>query len=152
MKKNSLTLRSVAGVGAVAVVTLVTLTQAGCATQVKSLPLAPVSAASSQGADVVLYFGAQAHPAVQRQLGRVSYSVRIARTTDGPEASCNKALAQALQKVRADAREHGANAVVNVKTRFHSTETASATDYTCGVSPSAAAIAVEGERVVLQVN
>ena len=43
-------------------------------------------------------------------------------------------------------------AVVNVKTRFHSTETASATNYTCGVSPSAAAIAVEGERVVLQTN
>lgn len=149
MKKNCLTLRTVA---AVAVVAVVTATQAGCATQVKSLPLAPVSAASSQGADVALYFGAQDHPAVQRQLGHVSYSVRIARTTDGPEASCNKALAQALDKVRGDAREHGANAVVNVKTRFHSTETASSTDYTCGVSPSAAAIAIEGDRVVLQAH
>jgi uncharacterized protein YbjQ (UPF0145 family) len=152
MKKNSLTLRTVAAVAVTAAVTLVTVTQAGCATQVKSLPLAPVPAVASQGTDVALYFGAQDHPAVQRQLGRVSYSVRIARTTDGPEASCNKALAQALQKVRTDAREHGANAVVNVKTRFHSTETASATNYTCGVSPSAAAIAVEGERVVLQTN
>jgi uncharacterized protein YbjQ (UPF0145 family) len=134
------------------VLAIVALTQAGCATQVKSLPLQPVAAHPAAGSDVAVYFGSQKHPAVQRQLGDVSYSVRIARATDGAEASCNKALSEALGKLRADAKEHGANAVINVKTRFHSTESVSDTHYTCGVSTSAAAIAVKGERVLLQSN
>jgi uncharacterized protein YbjQ (UPF0145 family) len=131
---------------------IVALTQAGCGTQIKSLPLQSVAAHTDTANDVALYFGSQTHPAVQRQLGGVSYSVRVARSTDGPEASCDKALAEALGKLRANAKDHGANAVINVTTRFHSTETASDTAYTCGVSPSAAAIAVKGERVVLQSN
>lgn len=131
---------------------VVALTQAGCGTQVKSLPLQSVAAHADTTNDVALYFGSQNHPAVQRQLGEVSYSVRIARSTDGAETSCDKALAEALGKLRANAKEHGANAVINVKTRFHSAESASDTDYMCGVSPSAAAIGVRGERVVLQSN
>jgi hypothetical protein len=42
--------------------------------------------------------------------------------------------------------------VIDVSTRFHSTETNSSTDFTCGVSPSAAAIAVRGQLVVLEAN
>ena len=143
MKKVHLTLGTLA---------IVALTQAGCGTQVKSLPLQPVAAKSATANDVALYFGSQNHPAVQHALGEVAYSVRVARSTDGPEASCDKALAEALGKLRANAKEHGANAVINVKTRFHSDESASDTNYTCGVSRSAAAIGVKGERVVLQSN
>ncbi|CAM2140520.1 Signal peptidase [Pararobbsia alpina] len=131
--------------------TVVALTQAGCATQVESLPIAPVAAGTSAH-DVALYFGAQAHPAVQSQLGPSSHSVRIARTTMGPEASCNKALQEALDKLISDARSHHANAVVNVTTRFHSTESTSSTDYACGLSTSAAAIAVKGDLVVLKAD
>lgn len=127
----------------------------GCATQVKSLPLAPVVAQSAQsaqpapGARVALYFGSQDHPAVQSQLGQTTASVRIARDTDGQDAACNRALAAALEKLRAYARDHHANAVINVGTSFHSTESASATEFTCGVSPSAAALRVHGDVVVL---
>ena len=127
----------------------------GCATQVKSLPLAPVVAQSAQsaqpapGARVALYFGSQGHPAVQSQLGQTTASVRIARDTDGQDAACNRALAAALEKLRAYARDHHANAVINVGTSFHSTESASATEFTCGVSPSAAALRVHGDVVVL---
>ena len=127
----------------------------GCATQVKSLPLAPVVGQSAQsaqpapGARVALYFGSQDHPAVQSQLGQTTASVRIARDTDGQDAACNRALAAALEKLRAYARDHHANAVINVGTSFHSTESASATEFTCGVSPSAAALRVHGDVVVL---
>jgi len=143
MKQTSIML------GALAVVAL---TQAGCATQVKSLPMPAVTAQPASGTAVAVYFGSQAHPAVQRQLGEVSYSVRVARASGGPEASCAKALADALDKLRDNARASGANAVINVTTRFHSTVSDSSTGYTCGVSPSAAALAVKGERVVLQTN
>jgi uncharacterized protein YbjQ (UPF0145 family) len=131
------------------------VTLSGCATQVKSLPLAPAvaqSAQSAQGEQVALYFGSQAHPAVQSQLGQSSQSVRIARETGGQEASCNRALADALQKLRAYAHERHANAVINIGTSFHSTESASATEFTCGVSMSAAALRVRGDLVVLNAN
>lgn len=128
---------------------VVVATLSGCATQVKSLPLAPVVAQSAPGAQVALYFGSQDHPAVQSQLGQTTASVRIARETDGQDAACNRALAAALEKLRAYARDHHANAVINVGTSFHSTESASASEFTCGVSPSAAALRVHGDVVVL---
>jgi hypothetical protein len=137
MKKFSL-------VGAILVVAL---TQAGCGTEVKSLPFA-ASGGGSRG-EVPVYFGDQNHQPVKTRLGEVSYSVRIARKVSDPNEACHLALAEALGKLRAAARERHANAVIDVSTRFHSTETNSSTDFTCGVSPSAAAIAVRGQLVVL---
>jgi hypothetical protein len=129
---------------------VVVLTQAGCATQVTSLPLA-ATGGQSRG-DVQVYFGSQDHPAVKSHAGEVSYSVRIARKVASPEVACHQALAEAVRKLRDAARERKANAVVDVSTRFHSTETSSSTDFTCGVSPSAAALAVRGQLVVLEAN
>jgi len=148
MKKTCLTLGSAA---------IASLMLAGCGTQLESLPIQPVASLAKQKAalstdpasKIAVYFGAQAHPDVVRRMGNASHSVRVARATDGAEASCDKALATALDKLRADAKDKGANAVVNITTRFHGTETASATEYTCGVSPSAAAIAVKGDLVIL---
>lgn len=140
-------MKRIAVLGALAIVAL---TQTGCATQVKSLPLATAGGESRGG--VPVYFGQQDHPAVKTQLGDVSYSVRIARKVAGPDEACHEALAEAVRKLRAAANERHANAVVDVSTRFHSTESNSSTDFTCGVSPSAAAIAVKGQLVVLDSN
>ena len=129
---------------------VVVLTQAGCATDVKSVPLAAAGGQSRGGVQV--YFGQQSHPAVKSQLGDVSYSARIARKVSSPDDACHEALAEAVQKLRAAARERNANAVIDVSTRFHSTRTDSSTDFTCGVSPSAAAVAVSGQLVVLDAN
>jgi hypothetical protein len=122
---------------------------AGCATKVESLPLQAVTSRTQQQ-DVALYFGAQPHPRVTVALGERKLSLRIARASEDPQESCNRALADAMQRLRAYARELHGNAVINIKTRFHTTETASDTDYTCGVSPSAAAIAVRGDVVMLE--
>ncbi|MFL9892605.1 signal peptidase [Paraburkholderia sp. RL17-383-BIF-A] len=140
-------MKRTAVLGALAVVML---TQAGCATQVKSLPLA--AAGGESRGNVPVYFGQQPHPAVRTQLGDVSYSVRIARKVAGPDDACHEALAEAVRKLRAAANERHANAVIDVSTRFHSSESNSSTDFTCGVSPSAAAIAVKGQLVVLEAN
>jgi uncharacterized protein YbjQ (UPF0145 family) len=133
-----------------AALAIVAFTQAGCATHVQSLPLQPVTNPStSQNDDVALYFGKATHPEVKRTLGERTQSARIARRTDGPE-SCNQALNDALQKLRSYARDHHANAVINISTRFHSTETESDTVYTCGLSTSSASINVRGDVVVLE--
>ncbi|AFT86823.1 hypothetical protein [Paraburkholderia phenoliruptrix] len=130
--------------------TIAAATLAGCATQVKSLPLAAVAGESRGG--VPVYFGEQSHPAVKKELGDVSYSVRIARKVAGPDDACREALGEAIGKLRAAARERSANAVIDVKTRFHSSESNSTREFTCGVSPSAAAIAVSGRLVTLEAN
>ena len=140
-------MKKVLVLGALAVVVL---TQAGCATDVKTVPLA--AAGGQSRGSVPVYFGQQSHPAVTTRLGDVSYSVRIARKVASPDDACHEALAQAVQKLRAAALERKANAVIDVSTRFHSTESNSSTDFTCGVSPSAAAIAVSGQLVVLEAN
>lgn len=136
--------------GAFGALAVMALTLAGCATQVKSLPLA--AAGGQSRGNVPVYFGQQDHPAVKSRLGDVSYSVRIARKVAGPDDACHEALAEAVQKLRAAASERHANAVIDVSTRFHSTESNSPTEFTCGVSPSAAAIAVSGQLVVLESN
>lgn len=126
----------------------VALTQAGCATQVMTVPLA--AAGGESAGNVPVFFGAQDHAPVQQDRGIVSYSVRIARKVSSPEDACREALGQAVHKLRVTARERHANAVIDVSTRFHSTDTHSSSDFTCGVSPSAAAVAVSGRLVVLQ--
>ncbi|MFM0225734.1 signal peptidase [Paraburkholderia dipogonis] len=136
--------------GVLGALAVMALTLAGCATQVKSLPLA--AAGGQSRGNVPVYFGQQDHPAVKSRLGDVSYSVRIARKVAGPDDACHEALAEAVQKLRGAASERHANAVIDVSTRFHSTESNSSTEFTCGVSPSAAAIAVSGQLVVLESN
>lgn len=158
-------------IGVLGALAVVALTQTGCATQVLTVPLnaaggqsgggepvhfrkqvAPTAAGGQSAESVQVYFGQQEHPAVKTQLGDVSYSVRIARQVNTPDGACHAALAEAVRKLRAAARERNANAVIDVQTRFHSTETNSSTDFTCGVSNSAAAVAVKGQLVVLEAD
>ena len=136
--------------GVLAALAVVALTQTGCATQVKSLPFA-AAGAESRG-EVPVFFGQQDHPAVKRNLGEVTYSVRIARKVANADDACHEALAEAVRKLRDAARERHANAVIDVATRFHSTETSSSTEFMCGVSQSAAAIGVRGQLVVLEAH
>ncbi|PRY03743.1 hypothetical protein B0G80_2339 [Paraburkholderia sp. BL6669N2] len=136
--------------GVLGALAVMALTLTGCATQVKSLPLA--AAGGESRGNVPVYFGQQDHPAVKSRLGDVSYSVRIARKVADPDDACHEALVEAVRKLRAAANERHANAVIDVSTRFHSTESNSSTEFTCGVSPSAAAIAVSGQLVVLESN
>jgi uncharacterized protein YbjQ (UPF0145 family) len=119
-------------------------------THTTSYPLKPVLDAQPADGQVALYFGDAAHPAVTASKGEATESARIARKVDGETESCNSALTQALAKLRQDAIDHGANAVVNIETSFHGTHTASATEFTCATSMSAAALKVHGELAMVR--
>jgi uncharacterized protein YbjQ (UPF0145 family) len=123
----------------------------GCATEVKTLSRVPPGTPRPANG-VQMYFGQQTHPAIKSQLGDVSFSVRIARKTSNPDDACHEALVAAVRKLRAAAHERNGNAVIDISTRFHSTQSHSSSDFTCGVSPSAAAIAVSGQVVVLEAD
>ncbi|TCW86990.1 signal peptidase [Burkholderia sp. SRS-46] len=124
---------------------------AGCGTVVRTLPLPP-SATAADATGVTLYFGSQAHPAVKTAFGERSESVRVKRATEAEQPTCELALGEALGHLRDYAKRRGANAVVDVKTRFHDNRSDSPTSYTCGVSGSAGAIAVSGNVVLLDVQ
>lgn len=116
-------------------------------TEIGSYPLRPVLDAQQAGAPVALYFGDAPHPAVAASKGAASDSVRIARGTNDKTAACNAALQDGINQLRAYARNHGANGVINIATRFHLTKTHSASTFTCATSESAAAMALEGTLV-----
>ncbi|WP_179402094.1 signal peptidase [Burkholderia guangdongensis] len=119
----------------------------GCGTVVRSLPL-PADAAQPDASGVRLYFGALAHPAVKTDFGQHAASARVKRA-GAEQPTCDQALGDALGRLREYAKKRGANAVVNVNTRFHDNRSDSQTAYTCGVSPSAGAITVSGDVVLL---
>jgi hypothetical protein len=129
----------------------VVLTQAGCTTKVKSLPL-PAAAIQTQNAqDVALYFGEQQHAAVKQEFGNKEFAVRVPRKPEiSPEANCNIALTKALQDLRDYARAQHANAVINVKTRFQHNEAASPNEFMCGASLNGSTLAVRGDVVMLE--
>ncbi|MBN3852268.1 signal peptidase [Paraburkholderia sp. Ac-20340] len=157
MRTPSLTLSAAA---------LISLTLAACGTELKTLPLQgalhPVTSVTNTAnaapatpnavSDVAVYFGAQPHADVVHRIGDASHAIRVARATDDGDVACNKALAEGLDKLRNDAREKKANAVINVTTRFHGSHSESSTEFNCGLSRSAAAIVVKGDLVVLQAN
>ncbi|HKT66749.1 signal peptidase [Burkholderia sp. 22313] len=120
----------------------------GCGTVVRSLPL-PATATAQDASGIALYFGAQPHPAVKTSIGPRSESVRVSRGTQAEQPTCEQALAEALNRLRLYAKNHGGNAVINVTTRFHEKRSNSTTEYTCGVSGSAGAIGVSGDVVQL---
>ncbi|MBP0609966.1 signal peptidase [Burkholderia sp. MS389] len=119
----------------------------GCGTVVRSLPL-PAAATAPDTSGVAIYFGAQPHPEVKTSIGPRSESVRV-RRVESEQPTCEQALAEALNRLRIYAKHHGGNAVINVTTRFHEKSSNSTTEYTCGVSGSAGAIAVSGDVVQL---
>ncbi|MCX4160837.1 MULTISPECIES: signal peptidase [Paraburkholderia] len=135
---------------AVGMVIVAAITQTGCATHVRSLPLQAKLTQPDASSAVALYFGSQTHEAVKTQLGEVTASARIARKVDDEQVSCDTALNEALHKLRDDAGSRHANAVINIRTSFHSTETEAADTFTCGVSGSAAALHVRGDAVTLE--
>ncbi|RQR36169.1 signal peptidase [Burkholderia sp. Bp9143] len=120
----------------------------GCGTVVRSLPL-PAAATAPDTNGIAIYFGAQPHPEVKTSIGPRSESVRVSRATQAEQPTCDQALAEALNRLRIYAKNHGGNAVINVTTRFHEKRSNSTTEYTCGVSGSAGAIAVSGDVVQL---
>jgi uncharacterized protein YbjQ (UPF0145 family) len=129
----------------------VLITQAGCTTKIRSLPM-PAALQSQKPNDVAVYFGDQKHANVKTMFGSKEAAVRVARTMDGQEATCNIALGKALDQLRDYAREQHADAVINVTTRFQHTQTTSANEFVCGASNNGSTLAVRGDVVKLDVE
>jgi len=132
---------------------LAVLTQtAHAGTEVVTYPIKPVLESQRQllAPDVALYFGDQPHPPVLAKLGDITKSSHPPRKTLTEVQVCNATLADALRQLSSAAHDHGANAVINITTHFHSTVSNDANNYTCGVSGVSAALRVRGELVTVE--
>jgi hypothetical protein len=135
---------------ALGLVAAVVLTQVGCTTKIKSLPM-PAAVQTQNGQDVALYFGNQTHAPVKQSFGNKEFAVRVLRKVENsPEANCSIALEKAVQELRDYARTQHANAVVDIRTRFQHNESASSTEFTCGASLNGSTLAVRGDVVRLE--
>jgi len=104
----------------------------------------------SQG--VALYFGSQPHPAVQREIMRVRSKGSVTRLEGEDDVtSCNRAFGKALDNLRSDARKHGANAVIEISTKFKKRGDISMSPdtYVCGKNTGSAVLRLQGRAVVL---
>ncbi|BAN27557.1 hypothetical protein [Caballeronia insecticola] len=128
----------------VGLIASIVLLQAGCTTQIRTLPMpADVQTQSKQG--VALYFGDEPHASVKKLIETKEVRVRLPRDMNGQDVTCNMALNQALKQLRDYASARQANAVVNVTTRFQRTETSSHKEFTCGASNNGSTLAVRGD-------
>ncbi|AJW46657.1 MULTISPECIES: hypothetical protein [Ralstonia] len=121
-------------------------------TEVMTYPLQPVLQSQQFAPGVALYFGNQPHPAVVNTFGEVTKSSHPARKTATEVEICNATLADALRQLANAAHDRGANAVINIKTWFHSTVSNDPSNYTCGVSGVSAALRVSGELVTVEAS
>ncbi|MBB6592637.1 hypothetical protein LBW62_05620 [Ralstonia solanacearum] len=119
-------------------------------TEVMTYPIKPVLDANQFSPDVALYFGNQQHPAVVQNLGEITKSAHLPRKTVTEVEICNAALADTLRQLTSYAHDHGANAVINIKTSFHDTKSNSDSTFTCGVSGVASALRVHGDLVKIE--
>lgn len=119
-------------------------------TEVVTYPIKPVLESKQFAPDVALYFGNQPHPAVVAKLGEVTKSSHPPRKTLTEVEVCNATLADALRQLASAAHDRGANAVINIRTNFHSSESNDENNYTCGVSSVSAALRVRGEMVTIE--
>jgi uncharacterized protein YbjQ (UPF0145 family) len=141
-----------------ATIAAVVLTQTGCTTKIRSLPMpASVQTQSAPNAQnpqgVALYFGDQPHASVKKTIGVKEVARRVSRAPEAKlEETCVIALNEALQELRDYARAQNANAVINITTRFQHKSASSATEFMCGASAVSSTLAVSGEVVQLDAN
>lgn len=123
---------------------------AAARTEVVTYPIKPVLEAQQLNPGVALYFGNQQHPPVIETLGEVMKSAHLPRKTATEVEICNAALADTLRQLTSYAHDHGANAVINIKTSFHDNQSNSDSTFTCGVSGVASALRVRGDVVKIE--
>ncbi|WGL15268.1 excinuclease ABC subunit A [Microbulbifer bruguierae] len=105
---------------------------------------------SRLGDDIKLYFGETAHPEVTRKVGQVSTSKKTNAFNKSDRVACEWALLSALISLQEQARQSGANAVVNIESNYKHNRYSSTNEFQCGAGNVIAGVALTGSTVVTQ--
>ncbi len=102
------------------------------------------------GTDVKFYFGAQAHPAVAKNLGEYTTNKKTNNFHKVDKKSCEWVLLSALLTLKERALAEGGNAVINIRSFYKKNEVSSETEFECHAGKMMAGVALKGEVVRLQ--
>ncbi len=98
---------------------------------------------------IKLFFADQPHPKIERKLGTWPTNKKTNAFGKSDEEACNWVFLTALLTLQERARKEGGNAIVDIKSNYRNIETASATEFMCGVGNIVAGVALKGTVVKL---
>ena len=129
----------------------------GCAGEDRNVPLSYSIADAMSLADykdrlqgVDYYFGDQRHPPVEKSFGVRTTSQRSNTFARENEASCARAFASAMLRLRAAALRAGGDAVIDIKSNYEHNEISSQTQYQCASGAVMSGVALKGTVVKLR--
>lgn len=114
----------------------------------------PIDAAMQAGAAdqkidpaIKLYFADQAHPRVVQSLGSGVTNDKTNSFGKSDEKACNWAFLSGVIDLQKQARERGANSVINIESYYKKVPMSSRTNYECHAGAIIAGVALKGDFV-----
>lgn len=98
---------------------------------------------------IKLYFAGQPHPKVVKELGTWPTSKKTNAFGKSDGETCNWGFLSAMLTLQERARKEGGNAVIDIKSNYRNIETASSTEFMCGVGALMSGVAFKGTVVKL---
>lgn len=96
-----------------------------------------------------LYFGDQAHAAVERNLGAYTSNKKTNGVGKSDQKACQWAFLSAMVSLQSRAVSEGGNAVVNIRSNYNRRRFSSATEFECGAGAVMAGVSMVGDVAVL---
>ena len=98
---------------------------------------------------VSLYFGDQAHPAVEQTHGTYTANRKTNGVGKSDQKACQWAFLSAMAVLQQRAVNEGANAVINIRSYYYKNDFSSTTEFECGAGNIMAGVTMIGDVVKL---
>ena len=96
-----------------------------------------------------LYFGDQAHSAVEQALGTYTANRKTNSFNKGDQKACQWAFLSAMTVLQQRAVREGGNAVINIRSYYYKKDFSSTTEFECGAGNVVAGVTMVGDVVRL---
>ena len=96
-----------------------------------------------------LYFGDQAHSAVEQALGTYTANRKTNSFNKGDQEACQWAFLSAMTVLQERAVREGGNAVINIRSYYYKKDFSSTTEFECGAGNVVAGVTMVGDVVRL---
>lgn len=98
---------------------------------------------------VRLYFGDQATPEIEREIGTYTSNKKTNAFNKSDKEACDWAFLSAVLSLQERAIKSGGNAVVNIRSFYYKNHFSSETEYECGAGNVVAGVTLMGDVVKL---
>ena len=98
---------------------------------------------------IQLFFGDQAHPAVEKTHGTWTANKKTNAVGKSDEFACQWAFISAMMSLQQRASREGGNAVINIRSYYYKNDFSSPTEFECGAGAVMAGVTMVGDVVTL---